>query len=81
MLYFIEFDIFIAIDVICYDDACHLKKFCRNPVRSNNTDTAKKLANMEIVCDRFHFRNHVDKWCRRNCNPHDCVALKVGIIF
>ncbi|KXJ21076.1 hypothetical protein AC249_AIPGENE27746 [Exaiptasia diaphana] len=65
-------------EVICYDDACHLKKFCKNPVRSNDTKTSRELAQMEMVCDRFHFKNHTDKWCRRNCNPYNCNALKLN---
>ena len=36
--------------------------------------TAEKLAAMEIVCDRFHFKNHTDAWCKRNCNPNTCSA-------
>ena len=46
--------------VLCYDDACHLKKFSQNPVRSDLTVTAKKMKGMKMVCDKFHFRNHVD---------------------
>ena len=30
---------------ICYDDGCHLRKFCRNPVRRELSDTSKCLAN------------------------------------
>ena len=24
----------------------------------------------------MHFRNHVDKWCKKNCNPEDAPQLK-----
>jgi hypothetical protein len=70
---------FIFVDVICYDDACHLKKFACNPKRNEKTDTAKRLSKMDIVCDRFHFKNHVDRWCKQNCNPHKCEKLKVKL--
>ncbi|KAK3733841.1 hypothetical protein QZH41_008639, partial [Actinostola sp. cb2023] len=63
-------------DIICYDDACHLKKFAQNPVRSEKTSTSKKLSQIEILCDKFHFKNHVDRWCKTNCNPYNCDALK-----
>ena len=29
-----------------------------------------------MVVDKMHFRNHVDKWCRSNCNPYDRVDLE-----
>lgn len=54
---------------ICYDDACHLKRFVQNPLRSKNTKIAEKLNRLEIVCDKFHFKNHTDTWCKKNCNP------------
>ena len=45
--------------VVCYDDACHLKKYAQNP------EMAKRLNNVTMVCDRFHFRNHVDSWFKK----------------
>ena len=65
---------YLILETICYDDACHLKRFACNPVRSSMSKTAEKLAVMEIVCDRFHFKNHTDAWCKRNCNPNTCSA-------
>lgn len=26
---------------------------------------------MDMVIDKMYFRNHVDKWCKANCNPYD----------
>ena len=60
---------------IIYDDACHLKKFCTNPVRSRLTKVSKNLGEMDMVVDKLHFRNHVDKWCKENCNPYDRIDL------
>ena len=69
----------IISEVICYDDACHLKKFANNPIRNCLTSTTRKLHAMDIVCDRFHFKNHIDKWCKEHCNPYNCGNLKVII--
>lgn len=62
--------------VICYDDACHLKRFAQNPIRCSKTDIASRICEMEILCDRFHFKNHVDGWCRTYCNPLKSETLK-----
>ncbi|CAF4493257.1 unnamed protein product [Rotaria sp. Silwood2] len=59
-------------DVIIYDDACHLKLFIEN---SNNfvrsTPSKEKFEKAKILCDKLHYRNHVDPWCRRNTNPYN----------
>ena len=60
-----------VLDRICYDDACHLKKYCMNPKRKRLTAVAERLATMDMVIDKMHFRNHVDNWCKTNCNPYD----------
>ena len=31
-----------------------------NPVRSSLTEFSKRLAKMEMVCDKFNFKNHTD---------------------
>ena len=67
--------------VMCYDDACHLKKYAQNPIRNELTEVAKRLNNITMVCDIFHFRNHVDSWCKKNCNPHTCSELEVRAIW
>ena len=56
---------------IIYDDACHLKKCCVNRVRKEVKAVSKRLGKMDMVVDKFDFRNHVDRWCKANCNPHD----------
>jgi len=67
---------FSKTSIICYDDTCHLKKFAHNPVRSTQTAVASRIAEMEILCDRFHFKNHIDVWCRQHCNPHTSENLQ-----
>ena len=49
---------FFYIEVICYDDGCHLAKYARNPVRKDLTSTSVKISETEILIDRFHLRNH-----------------------
>ena len=43
------------LDVLCCDDACHLKSYGQNPVRKDASDITRKMATMDLVCDRFHF--------------------------
>eukprot|EP00111_Clytia_hemisphaerica_P005748 TCONS_00016667-protein len=62
-------DEYQSINCIVYDDACHLLKYSKNPVRKDDTNTSKRIATLEMKIDRFHYRNHVDPWCRRVCNP------------
>ena len=54
-----------------YDDGCHLQR-CVN----KKSSIYPKLSNIEIKIDRFHFKNHIDKWCKANMNPADSVYLK-----
>lgn len=67
-------------DTICYDDACHLKKLTQNSIRCNQTETSQRMKQMEMVCDKFHFGNHTDGWCKKNCNPYKSVDLKVIVL-
>ena len=56
---------------IIYDDACHLRKGCVNPVRKEVTAVSKRLEKMDMVVDKLQFRNHVDLWWEPICNIHD----------
>ena len=56
------------IGFICYDDACHLKKFARHPARATLTEQSKQLASVEMVVDRMHMKGHVDPWCKEHCD-------------
>ena len=61
---------------ILYDDACHFKKFSEDEKRAAKNETtdfmAKKIGKH---VDKFHFPNHVDAWCHKNCNPADVKHL------
>ena len=57
---------------LIYDDGCSLKKYVTNKsslLFKQTTERAKKLAETRIVVDRFHFKSHVDEWCREWCDP------------
>ena len=55
--------IFLSYDPerIIYDDACHLKNCCLNPVQRGVTAVSKRLGKMYMVVDNLHFRIHVDQ--------------------
>ena len=55
--------------IICYDNGCHLRRYARNPRRSDTTACSTKLANTEIVIDKMHMSGHTDKWCHEHCDP------------
>ena len=63
------------IEFLCYDDACHLKRFARNPVRASLTTCVAQLASVEMAVDKMHIRGHTDPWCRANCDPSNFPAL------
>ncbi len=56
---------------VLYDDGCHLRRSVEK-----KPSIYPHLANTAIKIDRFHFKNHVDAWCRANMNPDDSVLLK-----
>ena len=63
--------------VINYDDACHLVKFAKNHYKKSSmqNENTKFMTEVPIVVDKFHFRNHIDKWCQENCNPYKIAEL------
>lgn len=67
-------------EFLVYDDGCHLRKFSTNPVRSTLTEPARKLASLEIVIDKMHFKGHTDAWCIRHCNPNNFSQLEKVIM-
>ena len=60
---------------ILYDDACHLKKFSENEKRAEKNEFTRFIANVPKHVDNFHFKNHVDPWCHKMCNPKDARSL------
>ena len=60
---------FNAVEYICYDDACHLKRYARNTVRRDLTKQTKQLASVEMAVDKMQMKGHIDPWCKANCDP------------
>ena len=67
--------ILLILEIICYDDGCHLYKYATNPRRSQLTPLTRRIANLKIVIDRLHFSGHIDTWCRAHCNPYNLEEL------
>ena len=61
---------------LIYDDNCHLSRFSSNKARASRNDVTSFFAQVRKSIDRFHFGNHVDKWCMENCNPYKIEDLK-----
>ena len=47
-----------------------------NPVQKKVTAVSKRLGNIDMVVVKLQFRNHVDLWCKGNCNPHGQNELR-----
>ena len=56
---------------VLYDDACHL---FRHAIKRPSVYPELSTRNMKV--DKFHFKNHVDPWCKQNMDPYKCDALK-----
>jgi hypothetical protein len=65
-----------GIKEILYDDCCHLKRFSENPLRAQRSDVTKAFADISKHVDKFHFKNHVDKWCQEHCDPYKVKYLE-----
>ena len=48
----------------------------RSNRRSSLTNTARRLAEMNYVIDRMHFKGHIDQWCRENCDPDKLEGME-----
>jgi hypothetical protein len=52
---------------LIYDDACHLKVFCKS--RADNSERARIFHTTKFVIDKLHIRGHVGEVCLRECHP------------
>ncbi|CAF1231773.1 unnamed protein product [Didymodactylos carnosus] len=59
-------------NVVCYDDACHLRRFSWNTKRNlkHETKPSQKLAQMDFTIDKFHIKNHKEPWCLKHMDPY-----------
>ena len=56
---------------VLYDDACHLfRHVSKRPL------VYPELSTRTMKVDKFHFKNHVDPWCKKNMDPYKCDELK-----
>ena len=56
---------------VLYDDACHLfRHVAKRPL------VYPELSMRTMKVDKFHFKNHVDPWCKNNMDPYKCDELK-----
>ena len=60
---------------ILYDDMCHLKRYTEDPKTANKKDITQKSASIHKHIDKFHFRNHLDKWCQKNQKRFQIACL------
>ena len=68
----------IIAEFICYDDACHLKRFANKPKRIDLTEKVKQLASIKVVVDKMHMMFHTDASCKENCCPYKFPQLEEG---
>ena len=59
----------IELEVLVYDDVCHLVAFALNQVLLSINPTTEFFAGLTFAIDQFHFPNHVDENCHNNFNP------------
>lgn len=46
---------------ILYDDMCHLKRFCEDPIRAGQNEVTEVLARVQKHVDKFHFRESIEQ--------------------
>ena len=64
-------------EVLAYDDACHLLRFWQNRVnKSAFVQWLLQFKHVQLVVDRFHFKNHIGKFCKMWVGPAKCGKLK-----
>ena len=65
-----------TIKELLYDDCCHLKKYSKKPQKADCNEVTKYFAELSKHVDKFHFKNHTDTWCQKECNPYDIPNLE-----
>lgn len=62
------------LEVLCYDDMCHLDAFIRK--RAGVNKYMKFLDGLRKYIDRFHLRNHRNEACKKKYDPDSDITLK-----
>lgn len=60
---------------LLYDDNCHLARFTLRKGLISPNEVTKMFSDIKKSIDKFHFSNHVDKWCIDNCDPYSHPEL------
>ena len=60
---------------LIYDDNCHLARCASKEIRASRNEITKYFDKIRKSINKFHFGNHVDKWCMENCNPYNIKEL------
>ena len=63
------------IEIVLYDDNCHLGGYSENEKRAAKNDVTKHFASLGKYIDKFHFANHVGKTCVEKRDPYKVKAL------
>jgi hypothetical protein len=63
-----------VLEVICYDDMCHLAKFIEK--RKDHNEHMSYLNTLRKYIDRFHLKNHRDENCKKIFDPDLDPSLK-----
>jgi hypothetical protein len=61
------------LEILCYDDMCHLASFIHNRVHVN--DNMGFLYGLRKYVDRFHLRNHRNEECKKTYNSDSDPTL------
>ena len=68
--------LYLLLESICYDDACHLTKFAKNKEKAELMEQTRQLASVKMSVDKMHMKGHTDSWCKENCDPHKFPQLE-----
>ena len=64
------------LEVLVYDDVCHLAGFAKNHVLLERNPTTEGFLKKTFAIDKFHFKNHIDPFCHSAYNPGEVEQLK-----
>jgi hypothetical protein len=64
-----------SIEIVLYDDNCHLGAYSENKERASKNEVTKHFASLGKYIDKFHFPNHVGKTCQNDRDPYKIKAL------
>ena len=63
------------IEILCYDDGCHLKKYTTNPSLKCCDSYCHWFGISKTSRNWMHFKGHTDPWCQEHCDPNKVKEL------